>query len=265
MPLIVSMTRNYERHTYVAYDADIRNFALFYSLRLMERSQKRYLSMGRHDEMMVSRKQNSHHNMTPPNDVYLGRGGGTNALRQGSLYRGLILDNAEDYAALPPKAKRQFARERIVQPIHCEGGSFYVRKPAGGWIICPPGELAAKVMQALRDCKKTSSTLLSLLPQVNNPAVNPASPVQLSLLPPSDPNSPSNPVNPASPVQLSLTPPIDPTNLLNPVQLSMPPLSLLDPVNPASPVQMTTQDILSRLSRLEALVFHLLREKEWGP
>lgn len=87
-------------------------------------------------------------------DVYMGRGGLMNRFRNGSLYRTLIVDHFQQYKFSP--FKRDFAIEKIINPILEKGGRFFVpTHDLKGWA---PGDveevIAPKVMQALRDCKK---------------------------------------------------------------------------------------------------------------
>lgn len=94
----------------------------------------------------------------PISDVFLGRGGGTNQKRQGSLYRKLVLDNFEEYLTLSALKKRAFAVEKIIHPITEKGGKFLVyHRGKKEWLPAQWNEVASKVMQALRDCKKETA------------------------------------------------------------------------------------------------------------
>ncbi|KAL3913456.1 MAG: hypothetical protein SGILL_006484 [Bacillariaceae sp.] len=87
-------------------------------------------------------------------DVYMGRGGLMNKVRNGSLYRQLILQNYVGYKSAT--FKRDFAVERVIKPIQKEGGRFFVPSASlDKWVIGDIVEVVApKVMQALRDCLK---------------------------------------------------------------------------------------------------------------
>lgn len=88
------------------------------------------------------------------NNVYLGRGGLGNKLRKNSLYRELIVKYHSEYCKLNPKAKREFAREKIVREIQNKGGRFVKEHDLkkGTWVaIENESAILDKVMQAFRD------------------------------------------------------------------------------------------------------------------
>lgn len=88
-------------------------------------------------------------------DVFLGRGGNMNRLRQGTMYRKLIEKNFEAYSTEQSKYKRNFVYQNIVLPVRQAGGKFRVfDKKKGYWVEANWDIVITTTMQSLRDCNR---------------------------------------------------------------------------------------------------------------
>jgi hypothetical protein len=92
-------------------------------------------------------------------DVYLGRGGGMNKKRHGSLYQILIKRHFEEYRNVKNEEKREFALKHIICPIESAGGKFFFYQREGGCMEASQKQKVDTVMQALRDGGKTPKPL----------------------------------------------------------------------------------------------------------
>jgi hypothetical protein len=100
-------------------------------------------------------------------DAVLGRGGEKNCLRKDSLFRELIIAHWSDYCAIPnhrSQEKRDFAHERVINPIIENGGHFLVYSGKEPFELLPANkrelvELYSKISQCFRDEKKKNNNV----------------------------------------------------------------------------------------------------------
>jgi flagellar hook-associated protein FlgK len=83
-------------------------------------------------------------------DVPFGRGAPCNSWRQDSLYAKLLDENCEEYVNVRVKRKKEFANNKVIQPIKDKNGRF-VKNEDNRWVDVSNIIVTKTVMQALRD------------------------------------------------------------------------------------------------------------------